>query len=74
MNTPRPIEYAEASPEVRTVFDDIKAKRKLEDVNNYWKYLANDAALLKRTWETQKQVLAPRGARLARQGNDATWR
>ncbi len=59
MNRPQPIEYAEASPEVRAVFDDIKARRKVEDVNNFWKYLANDPALLKRTWETQKEVLAP---------------
>jgi AhpD family alkylhydroperoxidase len=59
MNRPQPIEYAEASPEVRAVFDDIKARRKVEDVNNFWKYLASDPALLKRTWETQKEVLAP---------------
>ena len=59
MGRSKPIEYAEASPEVRAVFDDIKARRKIEDVNNFWKYLASDPALLKRTWETQKQVLAP---------------
>ena len=59
MNRPQPIEYAEASPEVRVVFDDIKARRKVEDVNNFWKYLAMNPALLKRTWETQKEVLAP---------------
>ena len=59
MNKPGPIEYTEASPEVRVVFDDIKARRKMQDVNNYWKDLANDPPLLKRTWETQKQVLAP---------------
>ena len=59
MNRPQPIEYAEASPEVRAVFDDIKASRNVEDVNNFWKYLANDLGLLKRTWETQKEVLAP---------------
>ncbi len=59
MNRPQPIEYADASPEVRAVFDDIKARRKVEDVNNLWKYLAMDPALLKRTWETQKEVLAP---------------
>ncbi len=40
MNRPQPIEYAEASPEVRAVFDDIKARRKVQDVNNFWKYLA----------------------------------
>ena len=59
MSRPRPIEYADASPEVRAVFDDIKATRKVADVNNFWKYLAPDPALLKRTWETQKAVLAP---------------
>jgi AhpD family alkylhydroperoxidase len=59
MSRSKPIEYGEASPEVRAVFDDIKAQRKIEDVNNFWKYLANDPALLKRTWETQKEVLAP---------------
>ena len=59
MNRPRPVEYADASAEVRAVFDDIKAERKVADVNNFWKYLAGDPALLKRTWETQKAVLAP---------------
>jgi AhpD family alkylhydroperoxidase len=41
------------------VFDDIKTMRNISDVNNFWKYLAADPALLKRTWETQKEVLAP---------------
>jgi AhpD family alkylhydroperoxidase len=59
MSKPNPVEYAEASAEVRAVFDDIKARREIADVNNFWKYLASDPALLKRTWETQKQVLAP---------------
>ena len=59
MNRPLPVEHANASPEVRAVFDDIKATRKVADVNNFWKYLAGDPALLKRTWETQKAVLAP---------------
>jgi AhpD family alkylhydroperoxidase len=59
MSRPKPIEYAEASAEVREVFDDIKERRRIDDVNNFWKYLANDPALLKRTWDTQKQVLAP---------------
>jgi AhpD family alkylhydroperoxidase len=59
MNRPRPIEYANASPQVREVFDDIKATRGVAEVNNFWKYLAADPALLKRTWETQKEVLAP---------------
>ena len=59
MSKPRPVEYANASPEVRAVFDDIKATRKVGEVNNFWKYLASDPSLLKRTWETQKAVLAP---------------
>ncbi len=59
MSRPKPIEYDVASPEVRAVFDDIKATRNVSDVNNFWKYLASDPSLLKRTWSTQKEVLAP---------------
>ena len=59
MTRPRPVEYAVASPEVRAVFDDIKATRNISDVNNFWRYLAADPALLNRTWETQKAVLTP---------------
>jgi len=59
MSRPKPIEYDVASPEVRAVFDDIKATRNVSDVNNFWKYLASDPSLLKRTWTTQKEVLAP---------------
>ena len=54
-----PIEYADASPAVRAVFDDIKATRRVDDVNNFWKYLANDPATLKRTWESVKEIMAP---------------
>jgi AhpD family alkylhydroperoxidase len=56
---PQPIDYAAASPAVRAVFDDIKATRKVADVNNFWKYLANDPVTLKRTWESIKEVMAP---------------
>jgi AhpD family alkylhydroperoxidase len=56
---PRPIEYADATPEVRAVYDDIKRTRNVPDVNNFWKHLARDAALLKRTWESVKDVMAP---------------
>jgi AhpD family alkylhydroperoxidase len=58
MSRPKPIEYADATPHVRAVFDDIKRSRKVDDVNNFWKYLANDPALLKRTWESVKDVMA----------------
>lgn len=54
-----PIEYKDASSEVRAVYDDIKAARKVEDVNNFWKYLANDPATLKRTWESVKEIMRP---------------
>ena len=56
---PKPIEYADASPQVRAVYDDIMTSRNLKDVNNFWKYLANDPAGLKRTWESLKEVMAP---------------
>jgi AhpD family alkylhydroperoxidase len=59
MSRPGPIEYAEASPRVRAVFDDIKRTRNVEDVNNFWKYLAHDSAGLERTWESIKEVMAP---------------
>ncbi len=58
MSRPKPIEYAGASPQVRAVFDDIRQSREVDDVNNFWKYLANDPALLKRTWESVKEVMA----------------
>ena len=57
-----PIEYAQAGPEVRAVYDDIKATRGVPDVNNFWKYLANDPKTLRRTWESIKEVMAPGGA------------
>ena len=59
MSKPQPIEHAQASRKVRAVFDDIKKSRKVADVNNFWKYLANDPALLERTWKSLKDVMAP---------------
>ena len=59
MSKPQPIEHARASRKVRAVFDDIKKSRKVADVNNFWKYLANDPALLERTWKSLKEVMAP---------------
>ncbi len=59
MPTPPPIEYADASPQVRAVYDDIKKTRNVPDVNNFWKYLARDPATLKRTWESIKEIMAP---------------
>src|SRR6202167_1956231 len=54
-----PIDYRDAAPEVRAVFDDIKRTRKVDDVNNFWKYLAHDPRTLKRTWESVKDIMAP---------------
>src|SRR5664280_2387436 len=59
MGLSAPVEYADASPQVRAVFDDIKQSRNVPDVNNFWKYLARDPATLKRTWESIKQIMAP---------------
>jgi AhpD family alkylhydroperoxidase len=59
MGKPTPIEYADASPEVRAVFDDIMTSRNIKDVNNFWKYLARDPVSLRRTWESVKEVMAP---------------
>jgi AhpD family alkylhydroperoxidase len=53
------IEYKDASPEVRAVFDDIMATRKIDWINNFWKALASDPATLRRTWESVKQIMAP---------------
>ena len=53
------IEYKDASPEVRAVYDDIMATRKTDWINNFWKALARDPTTLKRTWESIKQTMAP---------------
>ncbi|MBI1297244.1 carboxymuconolactone decarboxylase family protein [bacterium] len=53
------IEYADASPEAKEVFDAIKAARKVQDVNNFWKALANHPDTLKRTWESLAEVMRP---------------
>ncbi len=53
------IEYADASPEVRAVYDDIMATRNTDWINNFWKALAHDPVTLRRTWESIKQVMAP---------------
>ena len=59
MATVKLIEYAEASSEVRAVYDDIMATRKVDRVNNFWKALASHPPTLRRTWDTLKSVMAP---------------
>ena len=53
------IEYAEASAEVKVVYDDIMKTRGVDWINNFWKALANDPKELRRIWENVKQVMAP---------------
>ena len=53
------IEYADASPEVRAVYDDIMTTRKTEYINNFWKVLAHDPVTLRRTWNSVKEIMAP---------------
>ena len=53
------VEYKDATPEVKAVYDDIMATRKTDWINNFWKALANDPATLRRTWESIKQIMAP---------------
>ena len=53
------IEYRDASPEVKAVYDDIMTTRKTDWINNFWKALASDPVTLRRTWESVKQIMAP---------------
>jgi len=52
------IEYSEASPEVREIYDDIMATRQTDWINNFWKALAHDLPTLRRTWKGVKQIMA----------------
>jgi AhpD family alkylhydroperoxidase len=56
------IEYEDASPEVRVVYEDIMRVRQTDWINNFWKALAHDPATLRRTWESIKQIMGPGGA------------
>ena len=53
------IEYADASPEVRAIYDDIMATRKTDWINNFWKALAHDPVTLRRTWASVKETMKP---------------
>ena len=56
------IEYKDASPDVRAVYDDIMRVRQTDWINNFWKALAHDPATLRRTWESIRQIMGPGGA------------
>src|SRR3954467_2971734 len=53
------IEYDEASDEVRAVYDDIMVTRKIDWINNFWKAIAHDPVMLRRTWLSVKEIMAP---------------
>jgi AhpD family alkylhydroperoxidase len=53
------VEYEDASPAVRAVYDDIMTTRKVDAVNNFWKVIADDPATLKRSRESLQQVMQP---------------
>ena len=55
------IEYEDASDEVRAVYDDIRATRQTDYINNFWKALANHPPTLQRTWQTVKEVMTSPG-------------
>ena len=59
MASPNPIEYSDASIEIREIYDEIKLARGIQDVNNFWKYLANDPVTLRRTWTSLKEIMSP---------------
>ena len=58
MSTVLPPEDLESNPRVKAVFDDIRATRQTDFINNIWRYLAFDADLLERTWAEVKAVMA----------------
>ncbi len=55
----KPIDYDGAADAVKAVFDDIKATRQVADVNNFWKYLANEPRMLAHVWGTVKDIMGP---------------
>ena len=59
MASPNPIEYSDASIEIREIYDEIKLARGIQDVSNFWKYLANDPVSLRRTWTSLKEIMGP---------------
>jgi AhpD family alkylhydroperoxidase len=59
MGTVALLSDAEAAPEARAVFDEIRAARGTDYVNNFWRALAHDPALLRATWDRLRTVMAP---------------
>ena len=55
----KPILENEVTGKVKEVFEEIKSVRKIKDVPNFWKYLANSPDTLERTWNSTSQVMKP---------------
>ena len=58
MSTVAPTPDPESDPRVKTVFDDIRATRQTDFINNLWRRLAFDPPLLEATWAEVKRVMA----------------
>ena len=58
MSTIAPPQNPETNPRIKAVFDDIRATRQSDFINNLWYYLAFDAQLLETTWRDVKEVMA----------------
>ena len=56
------VSEAEANPRVKAVFDDIRAVRNTDFINNFWRGLANQPELLEATWNRLKVVMSPEGS------------
>jgi AhpD family alkylhydroperoxidase len=59
MSLVKMVEYEDAAPEVRAVYDDIMASRNVKWITNFWKTIAHDPALLQHTWEMVKAATDP---------------
>jgi len=57
-----PLADDQLSPAARAVFDDIRATRQTDYVNDIWRVLAHDPRQLRLTWSAAKEVMAPGGA------------
>lgn len=55
----KPVDPSNANTEVRAVFEDIKTTRNVKEINNFWRYLANEPRMLKQTWESLKAIMGP---------------
>ena len=55
----KPVNYVDADPDILAVYDDIMATRGIDDVNNFWKDIANHPLTLKHAWENVKEAMAP---------------